>query len=87
MAECLGVYANFQEGFLCIACSYLRLHRYRLATDNYLHAIGLNPKIPAPYVQLAHCYSAAKDHAKAVDFARDALSKFPKEAELLMVLV
>lgn len=66
MSECLSVYSNFQEGFLCLACSYLRLKRYRLATDNYLHAIRLNPKAPAPYLQLAHCYHAMKDYAKAL---------------------
>jgi Tfp pilus assembly protein PilF len=87
MAECLAVYSNFQEGFLCLACGYLRLKRYRLATDNYQHAIKINPKLPAAYLQLAHCYQAMKEHAKAMEFAKDALSKFPKEGELLMVFV
>jgi Tfp pilus assembly protein PilF len=87
MTECLNVYSNFQEGFLCLACSYLRLKRARLATDNYLHAINLNPKLPAPHLHLAHCYASLHDHAKAIDFARTALARFPKEGELLMVLV
>lgn len=84
MTECLSIYSNFQEGFLCLACAYLRLKRYRLASDNYYHAISLNPKLPAPYLQLAHCYYAASEHShnptdysKAIDFAREALNRFP----------
>lgn len=87
MTECLAVYSNFQEGFLCLACSYLRLRRFRLATENYLHAIKINSKLPAAYIQLAHCYQAMKEYAKAMELSKDALLKFPKEGELLMVYV
>ncbi len=85
--ECLAVYSNFTEGFLCLACAYLRLKRNRLATENYLHAIKLSPKQSAPYIQLALAYQTMGDHAKAFEFSKEALGRFPKEGELLMVLV
>lgn len=87
ITECLTAYSNFQEGYLCLACIYLKMKRYKHAVDNYEIAIKTNPKIPAPYIQLAYCYQVMKDLNKAVSISRDSLAKFPKEAELLMIFV
>jgi tetratricopeptide (TPR) repeat protein len=87
ITECLATYSSFQEGYLCLACLYLKQKRYKLAIENYEHALKINNRMPTTYIQLAYCYQTMKEYNKAIEFTRDALGKFPKEAELLMIFV